>query len=59
MNLQAYIGQASFNCYLGPHVWVKCLHGGCGELLRVSRENIHEEIIRCPHCGQYMHYGEE
>lgn len=42
MNMQAWIGQASFNCYLGPYVWVKCADSGCERLRRVLRER-HKE----------------
>lgn len=42
MNLQAWIGQASFNCGINlDFVWVDCSHKNCNKRHRVRRDVAH------------------
>ena len=52
MSMQAFIGQASFGCYVGKHVWVECSQRNCKVVVRTTREQAKGGITYC--CQQCM-----
>lgn len=52
MNMQAWIGQATFNCRVGHRfVWLECCTDGCHTRIRAPRDH-YGLALKCVNCRE-------